>query len=186
MKSITKIIIGILGIAAIGLLTYYVITKGKNPSVTEKKITSPEKDTVATAKVIQDAMFEKIKEALSIDGEEFKPTKEEGVYTNSTNDKMLIIKEDVWKKMIHKIQEKFKNIAKDCNQQYEMYELADYKFVGLLTYYADSKNMKKTSAYEAVEIRNGYAKKYAGGEICCGCEGGEPLVAQKVDAVVVK
>ena len=144
MKSITKIIIGILGIAAIGLVTYFVISKEKNPSVTEKKITSPDKDTVATAKVIQDAMFEKIKEALSIDGEEFTLTKEEGVYTNSTNDKMLIIKEDVWKKMIHKIQEKIKNIAKDCNQQYEMPELSEYKFVGLLSYYADSKNMKKT------------------------------------------
>ena len=185
MKSITKIIIGILGIAAIGLVTYFVISKEKNPSVTEKKITSPDKDTVATAKVIQDAMFEKIKEALSIDGEEFTLTKEEGVYTNSTNDKMLIIKEDVWKKMIHKIQEKIKNIAKDCNQQYEMPELSEYKFVGLLSYYADSKNMKKTTAYGAIEIKNGNAKSYAGGEICCACEG-EPLVTQKVDAVVIK
>ena len=30
MKSITKIIIGLVGIAAIGLLIYYVVTKEKN------------------------------------------------------------------------------------------------------------------------------------------------------------
>jgi hypothetical protein len=45
--------------------------------------------------------------------------------------------------------------------------------------------MKKTTAYGAIEIKNGNAKSYAGGEICCTCEG-EPLVAQKVDAVVVR
>ena len=185
MKSITKIIIGLLGITAIGLLTYYVVTKEKNISVNEKPITNPEKDTVAKAKVIQDTLFDKIKKALSIDGEEFTLTDVEGVYTNSTKDKMLIIKEDVWKKIIRKIQKKLPNIAEDCNQKDEMPNLTEYKFVGLLTYLADSKNTQKTSAYSAIEIRNGNVKSFAGGEICCDCEG-EPLVAQQVDAVILK
>ena len=185
MKSITKIIIGLVGITAIGLLTYYVVTKEKNISVNEKPITNPEKDDVATAKVIQDTIFDKIKKALSIDGEEFTVTDVEGVYTNSTKDKMLIIKEDVWKKIILKIQKKFPNIAEDCNQKDEMPNLSEYKFVGLLTYLADSENTQKTTAYSAIEIRSGNVKSFAGGEICCGC-GGEPLVAQQVDAVILK
>ena len=185
MKSITKIIIGLVGIAAIGLLTYYVVTKENNIGVNKKPITNPDQDIVATAKVIQDTIFDRIKEALSIDGEEFTLTEVEGVYANSTKDKMLIIKEDVWKKIIGKIQKKFPNIAKDCNLKYEMPNLSEYKFVGLLTYLADSKNTKTTSAYTAIEIRNGNAKSFAGGEICCDCEG-EPLVAQQVDAVIVK
>lgn len=98
---------------------------------------------------------------------------------------MLIIKEDVWKKIIQKIQNKFPNIVEDCNQKYEMPNLSEYKFVGLLTYLADSKNIKTTSAYKAIEIRNGNAKSFAGGGICCDCEG-EPLVAQQVDAVIIK
>ena len=190
MKSITKIIIGLVGIAAIGLLTYYVVTKtnyvvtkAKNPGVNEKPITNPDQDTVATAQVIQDTIFDRIKKALSIDGEEFTLTEDEGVYTNSTNDKMLIIKEDVWKKIIRKARNKFPDIAEDCNQKYEMPNLSEYKFVGLLTYLADSKNSKTTSAYIAIEIRNGNAKSFAGGAICCGCEG-EPLVPQQVDAVI--
>ena len=185
MKSITKIIIGLVGILAIGLLTYYVVTKEKNLSVNEKPITNPDQDTVAKAKVIQDTLFDKIKKALSIDGEEFTLTDVEGVYTNSTKDKMLIIKEDVWKKIIRKIQKKFPDIAEDCNQKYEIPNLTEYKFVGLLTYLANSKNIAKTSAYSAIEIRNGNAKSFAAGQICCGC-GGEPLVAQQVDAVIVK
>ncbi len=190
MKSITKIIIGLVGITAIGLLTYYVVTKEKNIVVNEKPITNPDQDTVATAQVIQDTIFDRIKfdrikEALDIDGEEFTLTEVEGVYTNSTKDKMLIIKEDVWKKIIQKIQKKFPNIVEDCNQKYEMPNLSEYKFVGLLTYFADSKNIKATSAYKAIEIRNGNAKSFAGGGICCDCEG-EPLVAQQVDAVIIK
>ena len=185
MKSITKIIIGLVGIAAIGLLTYYVVTKEKNIGLIEKPITNPEQDNVATAKVIQDTILGRIKEELSVDGEEFTLTEVEGVYTNSTNDKMLVITEDVWKKIIRKSQKKFPNIAEDCYQNYEMPNLSEYKFVGLLTYLADNKNTKTTTAYTAIEIRNGNAKSFAGGGICCDCEG-EPLVAQQVDAVIVK
>ena len=186
MKSITKIIIGLVGIAAIGLLTYYVVTKEKNIGVIEKPITNPDQDTVATAQVIQDTIPDRIKNALSIDGEEFTLTEDEGVYINSTKDKMLVIKEDIWKKIIRKIQKKFPNIATNCNLKYKMPDLSEYKFVGLLTYFADSKNPKTTSAYQAIEIRNWNAKLFAGGDICCNCEGGEPLVPQQVDAVIVK
>jgi hypothetical protein len=184
MKSITKIIIGLVGIAAIGLLTYYVVIKEKNIGVIEKPITNPDQDTVATAQVIQDTILNRIKNAMSI-GEEFTLTEDEGVYINSTKDKMLVIKEDMWGKIIHKIQKKFPNIATDCNQKYKMPDLSEYKFVGLLTYLADSKNPKTTSAYQAIEIRKGNAKSFAGGDICCNCEG-EPLVPQQVDAVIVK
>ena len=185
MKSITKIIIGLVGIAAIGLLTYYVVTKEKNIGLIEKPITNPDQDTVATSKVIQDTILGRIKKELSVEGEEFTLTDVEGVYTNSTNDKMLVIKEDVWKKIIRKSQKKFPNIAKDCYHKYEMPNLSEYKFVGLLTYLADIKNTKTPTAYTAIEIRNGNAKSFAGGGICCDCEG-EPLVAQQVDAVIVK
>jgi hypothetical protein len=185
MKSITKIIIGLVGIVAIGLLTYYVVTKENNIDVNERPITNPSQEIVATAQVIQDTIFDRIKKALSIDGEEFTLTDIEGVYTNTTNDKMLVIKEDVWKKIIRKVQKKLPNIAEDCNQKYEMPNLSEYKFVGLLTYLADSKNTKTTSAYTAIEIRNGNAKSFSGGEICCDCDG-EPLVTQQVDAVIVK
>jgi len=185
MKSITRIIIGLVGIGLIGLITYYVVTKEKNPVVNEKPIINPEQDTVATAQVIQDTMFDQITNALNINGEEFTETDDEGVYTNSTNDKMLVIKEDVWKTIIRKARKKFPDIAEDCNQKYKMPDLSEYKFVGLLTYLAEGKNSKTTSAYTAIEIRNGNAKSFAGGSICCGCEG-EPLVPQQVDAVIHK
>ena len=80
MKSITKIIIGLVGIAAIGLLTYYVVTKENNIDVNERPITNPSQEIVATAQVIQDTIFDRIKKALSIDGEEFSLTEVEGVY----------------------------------------------------------------------------------------------------------
>jgi hypothetical protein len=192
MNSITKIIIGLVGFAAIGLLTYYVVIKKEEINeiekpivVNENPITIPLQDTIVKEKVIQDTIFDRIKKALSIDGEEFTPTEVEGVYTNSSKDKLLTINEDVWKKILRKAKIKFPNIAEDCNQKYEMTNLSEYKFVGLLTYLADSKNIKKTSAYTAIEIRNGNAKSFAAGDICCGCEG-DPLVAQKVDAVIVK
>jgi hypothetical protein len=185
MKSITKIIIGILGVIAIGLLTYYVVINEKNIGVIEKPISNPSQDTLVKAKIIKDTIFDKIKLALSIDGEDFKLTDVEGVYTNSTNDKLLIINEDIWMKIIKKINKKFPDKANDCNQNELLPNLSDYKFVGLLTYLADSKNIKTTSAYTAIEIRNGNAKSFAGGDICCDCEG-EPLVAQQVDAVIVK
>jgi 6-pyruvoyl-tetrahydropterin synthase len=185
MKSITKIIIGLVGIAAIGLLTYYVVTKEKNIAVIEKPVTNPDKDTVATAKVIQDTIIDRIKKEFSIDGEEFTLTDDEGVYINSTKDKMLVIKEDIWKEILRKIQKKLPNKAKDCYRKYEIPSLSEYTFVGLLTYYAESTNTNVTIAYTAVEIRNGKAKSFAGGNICCGCKG-EPLVPQQVDAVIVE
>ena len=80
MKSITKIIIGLVGIVAIGLLTYYVVTKENNIDVNERPITNPSQEIVATAQVIQDTIFDRIKKALSIDGEEFSLTEVEGVY----------------------------------------------------------------------------------------------------------
>ena len=185
MKSITKIIIGLLGITAIGLVTFYVVTKERNVDVDKKGITNPSQETVATAKVIQDNKLEKIKKELNIDGEEFTLTSDEGVYTNSTNDKLLIIKEDIWKKILRKIQKKFPNIAEDCNDKYEMPNLSEYKFVGLLTYLANSKDIKTTIGYSAIEIRKGNAKYFVGGDICCDCDG-EEAVSQQVDAVILK
>jgi|TARA_B110001469_G_C9638367_1_gene320476 hypothetical protein len=185
MKSITKIIIGLIGFTAIGLLTYYAVTKEKNIDVIEKTITNPDQDTVAIAQAIQGAIPDRIKKALSIDGEEFTLTENEGVYINATKDKMLVIKEDIWKKFIQQIQNKLPNIATDCIQKNKMPDLSEYTFVGLLTYLADSRNTNTTSAYMATEIRNGNSKSFAGGDICCYCEG-EPLVPQQVDAVIVK
>jgi hypothetical protein len=78
MKSITKIIIGLLGMTVIGLVTYYVVSTGKDLSVNKKPITNPDQDTVATAEVIKDNLLDIIKVALNIDGEEFTLTEEEG------------------------------------------------------------------------------------------------------------
>ncbi len=185
MNTITKIILGLLGIAVIGLLSYYVVTKDKNSAIAETPITNPDQDTVATAKVLRDTQLAQIKKALNIEGEDFTPTETEGVFTNATNDKLIIIKEDIWKKILRNAQGKFPKIAADCNQEYKMPDLAGIKFVGLLTYLTQSKNTKTTSAYGAIEIRNGKAESFAGGNICCNC-GGEPLVPQQVDAVVLK
>tara|TARA_B100000768_G_C11196224_1_gene339616 strand:- start:166 stop:723 length:558 start_codon:yes stop_codon:yes gene_type:complete len=184
MKSITKIIIGLLSITAIGLITYYVVTKEKNIDTIEKTITNPEQDTVATAKVSQDEIPDGIKKALSIDGEEFTLTENEGVYINVTKDKMLVIKEDIWKKFIQQIQNKFPNIATDCSRKDKYPDLSEYTFVGLLTYLADKRNSNTTSAYMATEIRNGYSKTFAGGKVSCSGVG-EPLVTQQVDAVII-
>lgn len=113
MKSITKIINGLIGIIAVGLLTYYVVTKDKNMDQIEKPITSPDQDTVATVLVIKDTIPDRIKKALSIDGDEFTLTEDEGVYINSTKDKMLVIQEDIWEKIIRKTQKK---IPQHCNK----------------------------------------------------------------------
>lgn len=185
MNSITKIIIGLLGIIAVGLLTYYIVSKENNKTIIEKPITNPNLDTVAKVRVFKDTMFGRIKKALSIEGEEFTLSNVDGVYLNTTKDKMLVIKENVWKKIIRKAQIKFPNIAKDCNHKDVIPSLSEYKFVGLLTYLADNKNIKYTTAFSAVEIRNGNTRSFAAGNICCDCEG-EPLVAQQVDAVIVK
>lgn len=185
MKSITKIIIALVGIAAIGLLTYYIVTKEKKAIVKEKSITNPEQDTVATVQVIQETMLERITKALGIDGEGFTLTEEDGVYTNSTKDKMLILKEDAWKKMIKKIQKRFPYTVEDCDYNYQMPDLSEYEFVGLLTYLGPRKSAKRISAYSAIEIRKGNSKSYAAGDICCNCDG-EPLVSQQVDAVIIK
>lgn len=183
MKPITKVIIGLAGMASVGLLTYYVVTREKEPEVVEKPITNPEKDTVATAQVVQDTILGSLVKALNIDGEEFTLTDEDGVYTNITNDKILIIKENIWKRIIRKARNKFPHKAEDCDEKYLMPDLSEFQFVGLLTYFAESASSKATTAYAAIEIRNGKAKSFAGGNICCHC-GGEPLVRQQVDAVI--
>lgn len=177
---------------AIGLITYYVVTKGKKVDVIKVPTTNPIQEIVAPAKVIQDTTkviqnipIDRIIKALNIGGEEFTLTDVDGVYENSTKDKMLIIKEDVWKKLIRKIQKRFPRIAKECNQQFEDPNLSEFKFVGLLSYLADSKNPEITTAYTAIEIRNGNAKTFSGGNACCNCEGAE-LVTQKVDSVIIK
>ena len=123
---------------------------------------------------------------MSIDGESFTPTVDEGVYTNTTKDKILVLKEDIWKTMIKNTQRKFPKTADDCSFQYTMPNLSNYKFIGLLTHFTDNKDSKLTTAYRATEIRNGKLKSYSGGSICCDCENGEPLVPQKIDAVIVK
>ena len=149
MNSITKIILGLSGLLIIGLITFYIVSDNKKPTVTEKPVTTPTLDTIATVKVVKDTILDKIKNELKIDGEEFKITDEPGVYTNSSKDKLLVIKEDVWKKILKKVQKKFPNIADDCNSKYKMRNLSDYKFVGFLTYLAESNNIKTTSAYTA-------------------------------------
>ena len=185
MKMITKIILGLVGVSAIGLISYYVVTRDADVHVNDIPITNPDQDTVATAIAIPDTIFDRIKKELSIDGEEFTLSETEEVYINSTRDKLLMVNEDAWKSMIGKIQSKFPNFVESCNYKYEVPNLSEYKFVGLLTYLADSKNTKVTSAYQAFEIRSGNANSFAGGRICCDCEG-EPLVARKVDAVIDK
>lgn len=186
MNSISKIILALIGAAAIGITTYYIIDSRKNQTeVIEIPVLDPEQEIVTIAEVLPESTIDKITKELYIYGEEFTITDEEGVYRNKSNDKLLIIKEDIWKKIIRKVQVDFPNISKDCNQNYELPNLADYEFVGLLTYLANGSSIETTSAYSAIEIRNGNAKSYAGGSICCTCEG-EPLVPQKVDAVIYK
>lgn len=80
MNPITKIIIGIVGIATIGLVTYYIVTKDEGPYGVEQPITNPEQDTVAMAKVMQDSMVVRVNRALNMLGEEFVLTEEEGVF----------------------------------------------------------------------------------------------------------
>lgn len=185
MNPITKIIIGIVGIGTIGLVTYYIVTKDEGPHGVEQPITNPEQDTVAMAKVMQDSMLVRVNRALNMSGEQFKLTEEEGVLTNASKDKLLIVKEDVWNRIIQNAKSKFPRNADDCNQQFVAQELSDYTFVGVLTYLTDSRDSKNTSAYNAVEIRNGKAYNYAGGNICCQCEG-DPLFPQQTDAVINK
>jgi hypothetical protein len=185
MNPIAKIIIGLVGIGTIGLVTYYVVMKDKVSIVTEQPITNPEQDTVALAKVMQDSMIVRVNRALDMGGEVFSLTEEEGVLTNATKDKLLIVKEDVWNRIIQNAKSRFPRNADDCNQQFIAQELSDYNFVGVLTYLTDSRDSKNTSAYDAVEIRNGKAYNYAGGNICCQCEG-NPLFPQQTDAVIDK
>lgn len=188
MEKITKLIIGLCGLTAIGLITYYVLyNEDENPkTVIEKPIKNAEDKTVVNATVIKDSLITQITSALNISGESFTPSTEEGVYVNASNDKLIVIKEDIWKKLIRKTKKKFPNEAEDCSISYPEHDLDDFKFVGMLTYYADNIDVKTTSAYRAREIRYGKLKSYAGGNICCDCEGGEPLVTQKVDAIIDK
>ncbi len=185
MKQITKIIIGLLGLTVIGIVTYYIVSNDRKSNVIEKPITNPEQDTLVTANVIEDSILVKISNSLGIDGDEFKPTDVEGVYTNLTNDKLLVINEDIWKTLINKVQKKLPKIANDCIDEYPIPDLSNYKFIGLLTYLTDSKDNKKTLAYTATEVKSGNTNSYAGGEICCDCEG-EALIPQQMDAVIVK
>ena len=185
MKQVTKIIIGLVSITSIGLIYFYLVSNDKNSITTEKTITNPEQDTVATALVVNGAISENIISAMGLAGEKFSKTDVEGVFSNSTNDKMLVIKEDIWNKLIQKAQTKFPEIAKDCNQKYEISELSEYKFIGLLTYFADAKDIKVSTAYKAIEIKKGKANVVLGGYICCDCDG-EEAVTQQIDAVIVE
>jgi hypothetical protein len=185
MKPISKIIIGLTGVAVIGLVTYFYVSNNLDSNVSNKAVTDPEKDTVATALVIKDTVPEIITSALGVDGEEFTKTKVDGVYANASNDKLIIVKEDIWNKMLKKIQKKLPHLAEDCAYEYKNLDLEEFKFVGLLTYLATSENSKTTTAYEATEIRSGDSKTIAGGDICCDCEG-EPLVPQQLDVVIDK
>jgi len=185
MKQITKIIIALLGLTVISIVTYYIVSNNRKSNVIEKPITNPEQDTLVTVKVNEDSILVEISNSLGIEGEEFKPTEFKGVYSNLTNDKLLVIKEDIWKTLINKVQHKFPKIADDCSVEYPIPDLSNYKFIGLLTYFTDSKDNKKTTAYTATEVRSGNANSYAGGDICCDCEG-EALIPQQMDAVIVK
>jgi hypothetical protein len=171
---------------------YTIKTKFDNEEITFETLTikedfkNPDEKTIANAEVIQDSILAKITNALSIDGESFTPTVDQGVYTNATKDKILVLKEDVWKTMIKNTQRKFPVDADDCVYGYQIPDLSNYNFIGLLTHFTDTKDSKLTTAYGATEIRNGKLKSYAGGNICCDCAEGEPLVPQKIDAVIIK
>jgi hypothetical protein len=185
MHPITKLIIGIVGIGTIGLVTYYIVTKDQDSIVTEQPITNPQQDTVALAKVMQDSMLVRVNRVLGMEGEEFILTEEDGILTNASKDKLLIVKEDVWNKIIQNAKNKLPRVAGDCFQQFNAPELSNYSFIGVLTYFTDSQDSQKSSGYSAVEIRNGVANIFAGGDICCQCEG-DPLFPQQTDAVIEK
>ena len=132
-----------LGLAVIGILTYYIVSNNRKSNVIEKPITNPEQDTLVTAKVNEDSILVEISNSLGIEGKEFKPTEFKGVYSNLTNDKLLVIKEDIWKILISKVQHNFPKITDDCSAEYTIPDLSNYKFIGLLTYFTDSKDNKK-------------------------------------------
>lgn len=186
MKSITKIILGLVGLVAVGLITYLVVMPEKKDAGTTKPATMTKQEILLAKQHQQDSLFEVLKQTLNIGGEEFNKTAVEGVYTNAAKDKMLLLNEDIWKKLLKKTQKTFPKTVKSCNAKYTMPELESYRFVGLLTYLAESESSSTASAYTAIEIRNGRADSFAGGNLCCDCEEGEPLVAHKVDAVIVK
>ena len=185
MKNIVLYILGLMGLVLAGVLTYYVISGIGHSNTIQKAIVNPDEDTVTIAEMIPDSSLFRIGNVLGFNGEEFTPTTEAGVFTNKTNDKLLVLKEDVWKALIKNIQAKFPKKAADCNTEHTISDLSEYEFVGLLTYLANSNNLKKTAAYLATEVSNGNAKTYAGGSICCNCEG-EALQPQQIDAVINK
>ena len=186
MNQVTKIILLLTGLSVIGIMTFYILTNDKTSNSHKKAITNPKLDTVAIANVIEDSSLITISRALGVNGEKFTQTKEVGIYSNATKDKLLVVNNNLWKKLIRKIKKKIPNIAKDCNYDYTVFELKDYKFIGLLTYFSDRKNNNNTTAYTATEIRKGEANSFAGGEVCCGCEGGEALIPQQLDAIIDK
>lgn len=197
MKKNSKLLLGLLGLSTMGVVTYYIITSNENqPSkVIEAPIKNPNKEMVATAnvvedteqvkKVLSDEVLVKIGRTLGVGGEEFKATEQEGVYTNEAKDKLLVLKENIWEKLIKKAQTDFPEKAASCKREDTLSTLSNYKFIGLLMYFTDSKKNKRTTAYAATEVRTGFAESFAGGAICCNC-GGEPLIRQQVDAVIDK
>jgi hypothetical protein len=187
MNPIKKLILATLGAAALGLITYYLVNEEAKPkAVVKKPVKNAEKKPVATAKAIQDSLIVQVTRSLQLEGESFTPTQEEGVFTNATKDKLLVLKEDIWKKIIRAAKRSFPEEAEDCAYSYPEPDLSDFEFVGLLTYYGSNDNTEETTAYSAQEVRKGNLVSFAGGGICCGCNSGEPLVPQKVDAVVIK
>ena len=88
--------------------------------------------------------------------------------------------------VVSPVDQVFPEEAEDCALSYPEPDLTDFEFVGLITYYSSNEDPNTTTAYSAQEVRKGKLVSFAGGGICCNCEGGEPLVPQKVDAVVIK
>lgn len=185
MEKLTKLIITLCGGVGIGLITYYLVVQENKSKGIEISVKDIDNQNIAKAKVIQDSTLIKISKVLNVDGESFIPTSDKGVYTNNSKDKILVIKEDIWKTMIKNTQKKFPEYAEDCMYESTLTELSNYKFIGLLTNLSVGSDAKYISAYKAIEIRFGKMKSYAGGNVCCDCEGGEPLVAQKIDAVFI-
>jgi hypothetical protein len=65
------------------------------------------------------------------------------VYTNSTNDKILIIREDVWNKIIRKAKKKFPNMANDCNRHYQLPIFAEYNLLDYLLIWGHQRTVKQ-------------------------------------------
>jgi hypothetical protein len=73
------------------------------------------------AKVMQDSMLVRVNRALGMSGEEFMLTGEEGVLTNASKDKLLIVKEDVWNRIIQNAKSKFPRNRSGCKTCFSLY-----------------------------------------------------------------